>query len=181
MGDLKIGFYNLVNHDNQLMIGALLVTDDLGKPEEFRVTYPVKPTVIQRQLYGDSLLTHVGVDLCGLPLIEALKQRPQLIVVSNPAFLSMAGLVPSHIVYLERAGASLVVNTADNNSVARISSDTGRFQPISVHLPHSYNDAKRTETTRQLEQFFRGFDLLEPFDRITIALRTLQESDERFR
>jgi len=31
-------------------IGAILVTDERGIPQEFRCTYPVKPTMIQRVL-----------------------------------------------------------------------------------------------------------------------------------
>jgi len=69
-----IGFYALLSTtDNKGFVGALLITDDLGKPEEFRVTYPVKPTTLQRQLYGDSLIPHIGIELCGKPLYQALR------------------------------------------------------------------------------------------------------------
>ena len=81
MADM-IGFYSLVaTSDEKGYLGALLVTDDIGKPEEFRVTHPVKPTLLQRQIYGETLIPHIGVSLCGVPLYEALKNKPSLLLV----------------------------------------------------------------------------------------------------
>ncbi|MEZ4619252.1 MAG: hypothetical protein R2867_27585 [Caldilineaceae bacterium] len=63
-----IAFYKLIyDSEAKNLLGAILVLDELGKPQEFRVTYPVKPTMIQRQLYGDALVPHVGIELCGKP------------------------------------------------------------------------------------------------------------------
>ena len=46
--DEYIAFYSLeVTKDKKGVIGAILVTDDLGMPQEFRVTFPVKPTNLQ--------------------------------------------------------------------------------------------------------------------------------------
>ena len=35
-------------------LGAILITDTRGVPIEFRCTYPIKPTLIQKPLYGES-------------------------------------------------------------------------------------------------------------------------------
>ncbi|MCB0132294.1 MAG: hypothetical protein KDD78_15645 [Caldilineaceae bacterium] len=183
MSERRIGFYRLLSQEDRFLMGALLVTDELGKPEEFRVTYPVKPTLIQRQLYGNSLISHVGVELCGLPLVEALKQRPELIVVSQPQFLSMGDAVPATVVHLDRAGTTLVASSASDESstTRKVQSESGRFEPLLIAFPLSYKEEVRNAATASVADFFRGFDLLEPFNRIAVALRTLQESDERFR
>jgi len=36
--------------DKKGFLGAILVTNDIGTPEEFRVTYPVRPNILQTQL-----------------------------------------------------------------------------------------------------------------------------------
>jgi len=179
------GFYKLVaDEEHKRMLGALLVTDELGKPTEFRVTLPVKPTLIQRQLYGEALLPHVGVELCGLPLYQALKDKPALLVVSHPAFLPLNDRVQSLLVYLERAGSSLVIKSTDdgNRSMSdKVASRSGRFEPISLTYPGAYEASQRSQALALVEDFFRAVDLLEPFERIDVAVRMLQEQDERFR
>lgn len=183
--DKRIGFYKLIGDDEfKTMVGALLVLDELGKPEEFRVTYPVKPTMIQRQLYGDSLLPHVGIELCGKPLFDTLKKPPQLLVLSHTRFLALGDLIRTPVVYLERAGESIVVsasNTGDGQNRQKMQSQSGRYDPINVTYPQSYEREQIARTASLVADFFNGIDLLEPFSRINVAIQTLRAQDERFR
>lgn len=179
-----VGFYKLISdEDRRRMLGALLVVDELGKPEEFRVTYPVKPTLIQRQIYGESLFPHVGMELCGLPLHDSLKRMPDLMVVSHPAFLLLGDAITSPLVYLERAGETLTVksNNGLGHNAETIDSTSGLFAPISVVYPDSYQPHQRAEAAAIVADFFRAVDLLEPFNRIDVSVRILQEQDEKFR
>jgi hypothetical protein len=180
-----VGFYKLItDEEHKRMIGALLVTDDLGKPEEFRVTYPVKPTLLQRQLYGASLFPHVGMELCGLPLYETLRSKPALLVVSHPDFLLLSDAINTPVVFLERAGHTLTVSVLGENTRPqqdKFQSATGRFEPIQVTYPITYREDRRGKAAELVIDFFNGIDLLEPFSRIDIAIRVLQEQDERFR
>jgi hypothetical protein len=69
--NVLLGFLTLqetLNKDGY--IGAILITDTGGVPQEFRCTHPVKPTVIQKPLYGDTLEPYIGVNLCGVPLVD---------------------------------------------------------------------------------------------------------------
>jgi hypothetical protein len=77
--DGLIGFFGVYpTPDKQGYLGALLVLDRFGTPEEFRVTYPIKPDKLQRLIHGASLERHIGVELCGRPLLAVLKCRPCL-------------------------------------------------------------------------------------------------------
>lgn len=180
-----VAFYKLLHDsDAKVLIGAILVLDELGKPQEFRVTFPVKPTLIQRQLYGDALIPHVGVDLCGKPLFQALKRTPQLLVISHGILMGMAETVDVPVVHLERAGESLVVNVPAGTgqpTKQKINSLSGRFAPISVSYPPYYDDNARSLTASIAVNFFESIDLLEPFNRINVAIDTLKNQDERFR
>lgn len=180
-----IGFYALLpTQDGKGHLGALLVTDDLGKPTEFRVTYPVKPTLLQKQLYGDSMVPHIGIELCGKPLYQALKIKPLLVLVSNTRFLPLSSSVTSLIAHVERLGETLKIGgNSDNPSriPAKLQSTSGRFQPLAVTYPMDYNDQRQDEVVAQLNRFFIGIDLLEPFARIDSAAKALAAQDERFR
>jgi hypothetical protein len=180
-----IGFYTLLpTQDGKGHLGALLVTDDLGKPTEFRVTYPVKPTLLQKQLYGESMLPHIGIELCGKPLYQALKTKPLLILVSDTRLLSLSSSVTSLVAHVERLGETLKVggnSDTPSRTPAKLQSTSGRFQPIAVTYPMDYNDQRQAEVIAQLNRFFAGIDLLEPFARIDAATKALAAQDERFR
>ncbi len=134
-----IGFYALLQtQDGKGYSGALLVTDDLGKPTEFRVTYPVKPTALQKQLYGDSLIPHIGIELCGKPLYQALKNKPLLLMVNDVRFLPISASVASLVAHVERLGETLKIasgSDANLRTPAKLQSSSGRFQP---HLMRAY-------------------------------------------
>jgi hypothetical protein len=181
----KLGFYALVqSQDSKGYLGAILLTDELGKPEEFRVTFPIKPTPLQRQLYGETMLSHIGIELCGVPLFQALKTKPLVLLVNDVRFLSLGSRVSSLIVKVERAGEALKLTTdggTQSVAVSSLLSSSGRFQPLSIVYPGDYDEQKRRETLNKLGRFFASLDLIEPFGRIDAATKALAAQDERFR
>ena len=73
----KVALLGYLEFDNSASYrGAILVTDDWGKPLEFRCTPPVKPTAVQRTLYGSTLTPHLLVALIAKPLMDALNEEP---------------------------------------------------------------------------------------------------------
>ena len=181
-----VAFFSLeVTADKGGVLGAILATDDLGKPEEFRVTYPVKPTALQKQLYGEALYSHVGINLCGVPLYNALRGKPELLIVSDKRFLQISQSVDCRVAHLQRAGEAFEVessSTAGQTSGTNLlSSDGGRYQPLNLAWPRDYGDADIGDTKVLLAKYFQMIDLLEPFNRIAGAVEALLEQDERFR
>src|SRR4030042_5256124 len=79
---------------NDGYLGAVLVTDLQGIPQEFRCTHLVKPTAIQKPLYGDTLEPYIGVNLCGIPLIESIQNKPSLIMVHREFLLGVRTASP---------------------------------------------------------------------------------------
>ncbi len=73
--------------ENGGIMGAILVTDSETKPLEFRVTAPIRPTSFQKTLYGDVLLEHILVELISVPLLNAVNEQIDLIIVKDPLFL----------------------------------------------------------------------------------------------
>ncbi len=69
--------------------GGCLVTDASTQPIEFRVSGTVRPTKLQKMLYGDTLHGYICSDLVGLPIIETLEAKPAVVMVRDAAFLSL--------------------------------------------------------------------------------------------
>jgi len=181
-----IGFLALEEtNDRKGFIGALLVTDDLGKPEEFRVTYPLKPTPVQKQLYGKSMLPHIGVNLCGIPLYEALKNKPELLVIKDKQILPISEKIDCCVVYLTRRGEKLEIKDDSTQDEAEESphmkTDPGGHQPVSVIYPPNYGNEMKDRTKAFLGHYYQAIDLLEPFERIKGAIAALAEQDEKFK
>ena len=180
----RVGFFKLVSDaENKVMLGALLVTDVVGKPEEFRVTYPVKPTGLQRQLYGAALWAHVGVELCGAPLFKSLKARPELLVVSHAEFVALDRVsAATNVLFLDKAGETLrVAGASERAGLEKVNSASSRFEPLRVQYPNTYSVERVRTIYQQVVDLYSAIDLLEPFQRIDVAVKMLRESDERFR
>lgn len=69
--------------------GGCLVTDGATQPVEFRVSGTIRPTKLQKMLYGDTLHGYICSDLVGLPIIETLETKPAVVLVRDAAFLNL--------------------------------------------------------------------------------------------
>jgi hypothetical protein len=165
-------------------LGAILVTDEQGVPLEFRCTHPVKPTAIQRRLYGDTLEPHVGVILCGVPLAKSLQHKPSLLLVPQEFLLGVRNEVPWPTAYLRRAGKAIDISVPGDATGTlqrqRIDCVTGRFQPI-VLSTHPEHPEDNPLAAKILGEVFKTLDPLEPFERISKALDALGQQEPRFR
>lgn len=176
-----LGFLSLYQSSSTAgYIGALLITNLQGIPQEFRCTHPIKPTAIQRQLYGDMLEPYVAVTLCATPLIKAMQHRPSFIVVDRDFLLDARLASPCPVLYIRRAGEVIDIKTDNLRNIPkeRVDCSTGNFQPIvfSVHRDFE-EDLKLREA---VENIFTHLDFLEPFERISKALKLISEQDKRF-
>ncbi|MGB5848321.1 MAG: hypothetical protein WBH40_07535 [Ignavibacteriaceae bacterium] len=168
----KIAFLETYDlEDNGGVMGAILVTDADTKPIEFRVTAPIKPTGFQRTLYGDVLHEHILVELISVPLLNALNEQVDLIVVTNPFFLGANN----------KQGIRVVRVFQDGDAPSRKSSKT-------IELPFSVNGNGKTllETsqkfegelpviTEELNNLSEGRNLLEPFERLKLACEQVNQ------
>ncbi|GFP27289.1 MAG: hypothetical protein DDT22_00800 [candidate division WS2 bacterium] len=182
--NMLLGFsalYETSTHDGYL--GAILITDLQGIPQEFRCTHPVKPTTIQKPLYGNTLEPYIGVNLCGIPLIESIQSKPSLIVVHKEFLLGVRITSPCPVIFVRRAGEAIDIKTSGSSETTlrrgRIDCSTGRFQPI-IFVPHPDFDDDITSAREILEKIFSYLDPIEPFERMAKAIEVLGKQDKRF-
>ncbi len=182
--DCLLAFFALYEtSSNDGYLGTVLVTDLQGIPQEFRCTHPVKPTAIQKPLYGDALEPYIGVHLCGVPLFKSIQNSPALIVVHREHLLDIRKSLSYPTIYIRRAGEAIDVSSAGKSGSTlkreRIDCSTGRFQPI-VITSHPDFDDDTTIAKDILEKIFSYLDPIEPFDRMRKAIEVLSKQDKRF-
>lgn len=69
-------------------VGGVLVVDRFGLPVEFRHTLPVRPTKLQRALYGDALDRYMRTAVIALRLIEGLEHPPVVVLGADPILVA---------------------------------------------------------------------------------------------
>ncbi|MCC6784099.1 MAG: hypothetical protein IT457_14750 [Planctomycetes bacterium] len=156
---MKLCFLDAVEVGGGAVRGAALVTDTRTRPLEFRVTDPVLVDELQRVLYGAVLDQHVIGELCGLPLLEALRETPDCVLVRKQDLLSLQGSRQEPVVWIGRDEES---TQADG-------------RPRVVLGYHDGGDAASLQRVRDvLRQVAEHYDLCEPYERIAAALAQLQ-------
>src|SRR5690606_26139367 len=86
--------------------GSALVTDARTRPLEFRITEPVIADELQGLLYGAVLDEHGLGDLCALPLLEALRESPDCILVRDQALLGLQASREEPVLWIGRDDAA---------------------------------------------------------------------------
>ena len=149
--------------------GAFLLTDLDTKPLEFRCTNPIRPTSLQTVLYGEILEQHIITELIGLPLINSLKSRPAVILVTEIEFLGIRPKMDIPIVHLTNEESVQVPLFEEDAQEQLLHSDSGMFEPILLAAHPKF--AQDKEIARDiLRELFNSYDILEPFERIDTAL-----------
>lgn len=161
-----------------VFVGALLVTDESGVPLEFKCTHAIRPTSIQKALYGDNLHSFIGITLCGVPLYKSLKNEPEIIFVKQSFCLNLHLEVNADTVLVSRAGESL--GSGELSHRDRLNSEGG-FPPIIVTYHPDSKKSENDEVRELVSQVFLQVDVVEPFDRISKSVEILGRNDPNYR
>ncbi len=122
----------------------------------------------------------MSVELCGKRLLAEVQRKPALVVTPSQDLLPLSSeQVP--IVTVLRAGEVIETESlARHLDRERLESSSGSFQPV-VIMSRQDQQIEIGSVKTTLNELFRNFDLLEPFDRIKTALKALAESDPKYR
>lgn len=173
----KIGFLESLTLDETSgIMGAILVTDGETKPLEFRVTAPIKTTNFQKTLYGDVLLEHVLVELISLPLISALNEELDLILVKDPFFLGANNKQGIRVIHVFSQDENKAM---PQKGVEEIKSYKGSAQKVFIQTSPKH-EAELPQIRDLLNSISEQRNLLEPFGRLRIACEQvhLQKTNE---
>jgi hypothetical protein len=145
-------------------VGGFLVTNQWGRPLEFRLTSAVQPNRVQQILYGGTLTSYVCADLIGKALLDKVAVPVQLVVTDREPVLDLRLKVEVPVLWQagpdDPRGQILAATGA-----AVVAADATRG-PLLCH-PRFLTDVT---LTRELLSKADALDLGEPFARIREAV-----------
>ena len=174
MGNPVIGFLSLHEHEKTEYLGSLLITNLAGTPLEFRCTQPIIPDAIQRSLYGTGLLEHLGVEVCGRPLIRSAKSKPKFIFIEQPFLFPLNDYVSSPIVFIrefrgEEPPSPITLKYQYQSDVIK------PYQQDHNLLQIAQKDRIEVKTVEFITQLFHKFNFVESFERMRQAVQNLPQ------
>lgn len=157
--------------------GAALLTDSLTEPLEFRCTSEVRPTKLQKTLWGDRLIGHIATRLIGKPLLDALNNAPSLVVVRKPEFVELRSLIDLPLIQLlrEEEGSKATANCDSGSKIEPFDRD-GNGEPIWITV-HRQFEADLEAARELLKDSFLAVPLFEPFERIETSLKIVHHQE----
>lgn len=182
MNKNKIGYLSLYETETpDSYVGTFLVTDEYGLPLEFKCTHAIKPTAIQKALYGEQLKPFVSINLCGLPLLNSLQNKPDLIITNQNFILGIRASINTPTIFIRRAGETLNISSEDGETQKeRIESEVGDFQPVVMACHTDYKNESQ-QVKQMANQLFANFDIIEPFERMQKSVEILGRNDAKFK
>lgn len=174
----SIGFLGYREFDDgEAYRGAILVTDEWSKPLEFRCTAPVRPTQLQRTLYGKSLLPHVLTELIAAPLISSVREKPHLILIAEDAYFDVRHKVSTPVIRVARpSGVKAKQEDQCKTKSLLLQSASGKFAQVEIEAHWKFGGDLDASGDR-LRDLFGRWDLTEPFQRLAEGLQYVH--DER--
>jgi hypothetical protein len=170
----------LVLDSGSTIRGGALVTNAMTEPVEFRCTSPVRPTVLQRVLWGERVTGHLAVRTIGKALVDGMTSPFRLVLVRKPEFLGLRELIQAPVVLLSTGAdtdkAAVPLTQSANASISSPNPDKSSLVGISVHGQFVMD---REIARPILAEMGRNCSLLEPFERVVTALRLIHEHETK--
>jgi hypothetical protein len=160
-GPLTLGFLTIVQ-ENTGYLGGYLVTNQWGRPLDFRLTSAVQPNKVQQILYAGTLQSYLCGELIGKTLVEKAGVPAQLVVTDREAALDLRLKVEIPVVWLPPR--------EDRNAVPEGSTTVPQPGERGVLVCHPRYPGDAATVRQMLEPLEPGLDLAEPFARIREAL-----------
>ena len=172
-----IGFLGFKEFENSNAYrGAILVTDILGKPIEFRCTAPVRPSPLQRTLYGSSLIPHILAELIGLPLLSSINEKPEIILVADERYFELRHKISIPLIQATKACLKPTQSAGNDASIFTLKPVDNKFPQIDIHT-NSRFQVDLESCGDLLRDLCGQWDLTEPFQRLAEGLQYVH--DER--
>ncbi len=160
----NLGFLTLL-HETGGHLGGYLVTNQWGRPLEFRLSTAVQPNRIQQILYGPTLHRYIAADLIGKTLVEKCATAAQYLFTDREPVLDLRLHVEMPVIWLATSADPAAVDLAEAGGCVRPAS---RLRgPIFCHPKFPADQPAAGELLDRLEG---TLDLTEPFARIREAM-----------
>jgi len=175
----NLGFLTVL-HETNGYLGGYLVTNQWGRPLEFRLSTSVQPNRIQQIIYGATLETYICADLIGKTLVEKTGTNAELIFTDREPVLDLRLHVDVPVAYFAMANEASVESSKPVDQSASVASSGVSSLRSSCARParngvgpafcHPSFAADLPAARQLLDRLEGSLDLAEPFTRIREAI-----------
>jgi len=179
MKDWKIAYILTATLEDSSYLGGLMMIDQDGIPLEFTYTENIKPSRIQKILYGQSLEKYIKREVILLNLLNNLKVKPDLLITieENLAELKKIGNYP--VLSVVQTALSPLAEVGITQEISKgefILQASPSGSPLRIKLAEpSEENRKRTESI--ILELGKSLDLAEPIARVEGALKAVWEKN----
>jgi hypothetical protein len=181
-GKQLVGYLTVEARENYFR-GAALVTDFRGIPTDFRYTEPVRPTRLERILYGGALDIYLREEVILDNLLGAIETRPQLWLVPDGGLVTPVQKI-SKLPTLAVEASNRSPLEASGQYEMTAEQCVFIFQADNISAPLRLTVSE--ENTSAISQFVQilaaaaeEMELMEPFGRIEKALEAVGETEQK--
>ena len=172
--------YLIIDGSEGQFRGASLVVDLRGIPMDFRYTDPIRPTRLERVLYGNALDVYLREELILQSLLGAVETKPQLWVCSDLDLLApLKSVGKVKAVFLGPSSHAPLDAVGNVEPVAEGGDVLIQADAVSAPLRAAFPQGARPDEIQGaaalLVEAAKTMELLEPFGRIQKALLSLGE------
>jgi hypothetical protein len=172
-----IGYLAVTGGEPLGYLGGVLVADEYGLPVEFRHTLPVRPTKLQRALYGNALDRYLRTVVITQRLVAGVEHDVPVILVSDPILVGDARIPLGHLEEsgVDPVGAAGAVEPfagAASGFLLQLRADEAPLRLVTAAPPHMY-----PEIGRAMRDAAETMDLLEPMERVRAGLALIAAGD----
>ncbi|MCL2683791.1 MAG: hypothetical protein FWE55_00960 [Synergistaceae bacterium] len=175
--------YITIDSQEDFFRGAALVTDCRGIPTDFRYTEPVRPTKLERILYGNALDIYLREDIILDNLLGAVHIKPAVWILADEELIDPVQRISRHpaLVISESSRSPL-----EQSGQCEPTSEAGvfMFQADNISAPFRLtvsqeNISKISQFAQLLTSAAENMELTEPFTRIERALEAVAETETK--
>lgn len=97
----KIGYFKIYGESDEYA-GGIMIADERGIPIEFKYTEPVKPTKVQKVLYGDVLDKYLREEVIMSNLVGKVENHPDIYIIDDVENIYLKNIVKEEVVIVKK-------------------------------------------------------------------------------
>lgn len=175
--------YLIINSRDNYFRGAALVTDDRGIPMDFRYTEPVRPTRLERILYGGALDIYLREEILLANLLGAVDVKPSVWLLNDEDLIRPVQRISRlPAIVMETSQRSPLEQSGQMEPTAEQCVFVFQADNISAPLRLIVSDdnvPKMQQFAQTLAAAAEEMELMEPFSRIEKAFEAITESESK--
>ncbi len=160
--NMSLGYLMVTRTADNDYVGGIMVTDPYAIPVEFKYSEPIKPTGLQKILYGNSIEKYLLVDVIAKKLLQNLEEKPKFILIEDSRLLDIQFKTPIIFINMPTKGAE---ESKESKLREELSKDT-----LESGYDILFNGTLTSDDIKWLERISDEIDILEPFHRLKEAL-----------